>query len=655
MTNEYNIRLNPNRANVIDTGLKFAQGDKGIILNLAIDELDTSNTTAKIVFKRSNGTSVESNITGEGIYRYQLLGNELAVMGKVVTDLKFYEDGKRISTCTFVFEVTSDTMDGIGEGTGGYSDRLEQLVTEAEEATAMTEQAKEELQSTQKDMEKTVQDFKTAYGEVGALNPRGDWKSESEYQIRDMVYHNSSTWICLAMNTGKEPCKENKAYWMKSTDTESIDEERLKSVEDELSKIVSGEKTVANATNAENASKLGGLTAEEFVSNENLLVNPDFKINTNGLTKYEPSSGYLETVDKWEIENGVMYGGTAEVVENGIKLTNVKSESTTYLTQFLHPTDEFKSQLNKRIFTLSAEIDDVVYSLTSGTACGVYSRVIPDGKIFFYKNNNGDKFDFAVRIDTMNGTSKVIKWVKLELGSVATPFAPPNPEVEKLKCGVANADTLDGYHASEFDKLIAVESTDTLVNLWNSVPDSGKGRFIYLSGIPSDFPTDLGNPYRNGYMSVEIKKVNGVGYYILDCVKTNGVPFVIVGYCPGNATISWRRIANANDFLPLTGGTVNGFVDIASEYGIANTVTDDDTNKTYTFMFKANKSGECTIYSFDKSANKTLNTIWLSKGGGLYHMGYDGVSWNTILDTGNSKPVAIQETAPSDTSALWAW
>lgn len=355
----------------------------------------------------------------------------------------------------------------------------------------------------------------------------GEWSDILQYQQHVYVRYNGDCYISIKPSVGISPT--NKEYWFLA----------LKNVtKEQIDNIVNGTTTVGNADT------LGGLTAEEFVCNENLLVNPDFKINTKGLTKYEPSSGYLETVDKWEIANEVMYGGTAEVVENGIKLTNVKSGSTTYLTQFLYPTDEFKSQLNKRIFTLSAEIDDVVYSLTSGTACGVYSRVIPDGKIFFYKNNNGDKFDFAVRIDTMNGTSKVIKWVKLELGSVATPFAPPNPEVEKLKCGVA--------------------------------------------------------PY-----------------------------------------------------LPLTGGTINGFVDIASEYGIANTVTNDDTNKTYTFMFKANKSGECTIYLFDKSANKTLNAIWLSKEGGLYHIGYDGVSWNTILDTGNSKPVAIQETAPSDTSALW--
>lgn len=62
-----------------------------------------------------------------GIYSYSILGNEFAVVGPVTADVKFYEGEKRISTCTFTFDVTSDTLDGIGSGTAGYSDTLERL------------------------------------------------------------------------------------------------------------------------------------------------------------------------------------------------------------------------------------------------------------------------------------------------------------------------------------------------------------------------------------------------------------------------------------------------------------------------------------------------------------------------------------------------
>ena len=79
---EYNIRLNPNCASVVHTGLKFKTGDKGITFKIAVEELDVTGTTARIVFLRANGTSVESNIAGtDGVYTYKTLGNEFAVPG----------------------------------------------------------------------------------------------------------------------------------------------------------------------------------------------------------------------------------------------------------------------------------------------------------------------------------------------------------------------------------------------------------------------------------------------------------------------------------------------------------------------------------------------------------------------------------------------
>lgn len=249
---EYNIRLNPNCAAAVHTGLKFKAGDKGITFRIAVDELDTTGTTAKIVFLRANGTSVESDISGtDGVYIYKTLGNEFAVPGKTVADVKFYESGNRESTASFIFEVCGDTMNGLGAGTGGYSDRLEQLVSEAEAAGELTEQAKAELEAAESNMKSTeaemaavIQNFKNQYGEVGALNPRGNWNSDVRYQIRDLAYHNSSSWICLAPNTGVAPTDANIAYWMRSTDLESI---------------------LNGTTPVGNANKLGGYEGTKYV------------------------------------------------------------------------------------------------------------------------------------------------------------------------------------------------------------------------------------------------------------------------------------------------------------------------------------------------------------------------------------------------------
>lgn len=145
---EINVRLNANRAKAVHTGVKIASGDKGIVFKLAVDELDTAGTTAKIVFKRSNGTSVEAGIAAtDGVYSYKTLGNEFAVVGQVVADVKFYKDDERISTCTFVFDVTADTMDGLGAGVAGYSDTLERLKKEMEKTEG-------EMAAVQREMEK---------------------------------------------------------------------------------------------------------------------------------------------------------------------------------------------------------------------------------------------------------------------------------------------------------------------------------------------------------------------------------------------------------------------------------------------------------------------------------------------------------------------
>ena len=145
MTREINIRLNANRAKTVNTGYKFASGDKGVVFKITVDELNTVETTARIVFKRSNGTSVEAEMTEEkGVYSYTTLGNEFAVIGLVVADVKFYEADTRISTCTFTFGVTSDTLDGLGAGTGGYSDTLEQMKKSMEQMEKLWQESKEQ-------------------------------------------------------------------------------------------------------------------------------------------------------------------------------------------------------------------------------------------------------------------------------------------------------------------------------------------------------------------------------------------------------------------------------------------------------------------------------------------------------------------------------
>ena len=193
MTSEYNLALNFNNNIPVKTDLTFKQGDKGITLNLATSGLDTTGTTAHIVFKRGNGTSVEAELTGQSgpTYSYTILGNEFEVPGVVVADLKLYNgDAQRVSTASFIFLVTGDTMDGVGGGTGGYSDQLEQLSQEFED---------------------TLEEYKDAFGDVGAVNPRGAYDSTADYNVLDLVSYQCSSYLCRTACKNKVPT--NTTYW----------------------------------------------------------------------------------------------------------------------------------------------------------------------------------------------------------------------------------------------------------------------------------------------------------------------------------------------------------------------------------------------------------------------------------------------------------
>ena len=138
------------------------------------------------------------------MYTYKTLGNEFAVPGKTVADVKFYAADARVSTASFVFEVSGDTMDGLGAGAGGYSVRLEQLATEAEDAMKNAENVSKEL-------ENLLTVYQNKFGEVGVLNPKGTYNSATIYEAFDLVYYGGVSWLCLKNCAGVTPAEG--AYW----------------------------------------------------------------------------------------------------------------------------------------------------------------------------------------------------------------------------------------------------------------------------------------------------------------------------------------------------------------------------------------------------------------------------------------------------------
>lgn len=145
---EYNILVSPYQKNTVDTQLYFKQNDYGITLSITVEDYDTSGTTAKIVFRRSDGVVREYNIeqSADGTYKYNLSADEIYSPGKVIVDLKFYKQGVRESTASFIYNVISDKV-GETFASGDYSDSIARAIESCNQAIAnIQEQANQAIE-----------------------------------------------------------------------------------------------------------------------------------------------------------------------------------------------------------------------------------------------------------------------------------------------------------------------------------------------------------------------------------------------------------------------------------------------------------------------------------------------------------------------------
>ena len=158
------------------------------------------------------------------------------------------------------------------------------------------------------------------------------------------------------------------------------------------------------------------------LSNPNLLINGDFQVWQRGTSFNLSKNDVKYTSDRWKIWCN---NDTPITIsrENGLKFDGANSNL------YYHFEDSDFSKINNKIVTMSIMVDNNVYTET-----------------FIYNGNNNwtelfrnDKIQLAY-----NGTTKTIelgliksvtiKWIKLELGSVATPFVPRQYGEELALC-----------------------------------------------------------------------------------------------------------------------------------------------------------------------------------------------------------------------------
>lgn len=165
----------------------------------------------------------------------------------------------------------------------------------------------------------------------------------------------------------------------------------------------------------------------------NLLINPNFKINQRGGASYSTANGY--TVDRW-----CLYVGRLTQYTSGAGRTTASTENLRII-QKLEP----NANLLGKSVTLSAQftVNDTAFIISctaqipasydgTSTTTDLVIKEVNSKRLKITFNN----FDGAIwaGIEWTNYSVGVCNWAKLELGSSATPFSPPDPAEELEKC-----------------------------------------------------------------------------------------------------------------------------------------------------------------------------------------------------------------------------
>lgn len=172
------------------------------------------------------------------------------------------------------------------------------------------------------------------------------------------------------------------------------------------------------------------------LSNENQVINGNFAINQRGQTTYNNDTWTnAYTVDRWMSAKSKI-----DVNSNGtVTITSLSTNgSSVWFKQLLEKTIEGAC-------TLSCEATSVT------------------GDVYLFSQANGIKLKKGINKITLSdlkqasfelkqGASVTLKWVKLEQGSIATPFVTPNQAEELMKCKrffYISSKTLIGYGIGE--------------------------------------------------------------------------------------------------------------------------------------------------------------------------------------------------------------
>ena len=175
---------------------------------------------------------------------------------------------------------------------------------------------------------------------------------------------------------------------------------------------------------------------ENIITNENLLLNPDFRINQQGKSEY---TGTTECWDKWTVNAGWETARSADDI--AAIFTCVTPQVNSWVVNQNIP--NYKDYRGKTV-TFSAQIVTTSTNFNLLIYDGVNQLAIPvttgHFSVTYTVSDNATQLQCVICTNGQESKNEQIGVfsTKLELGTIATAFVPPNPSIELAKVRAVN-------------------------------------------------------------------------------------------------------------------------------------------------------------------------------------------------------------------------
>lgn len=171
--------------------------------------------------------------------------------------------------------------------------------------------------------------------------------------------------------------------------------------------------------------------AATTISNPNLLINPDFKINQRGQEEYDAVGGYC--VDCWGIAGDELTKDKLVIHSDHVTFQRYMNTGNS-LQQLIENPERFAGK-TITLSALTGGSDDYSLRIRYNDTRETSAHSLVNGVSTFTMTLPENLTLLAVCLQCRTTGAEVdVYWMKLEIGSVATPFTPPDHATELAKC-----------------------------------------------------------------------------------------------------------------------------------------------------------------------------------------------------------------------------